>query len=122
MENIPHSLKNRRKSSAGNFRKFQSDFFDESDRDFDRIVCWIFEKKRQNLKREDFVADLLVHQMRDELAGVEAEIFLISAERAAEDQHKSGEDQFADRREFRVDNRDEAGVYIREGRRRALRL
>ena len=122
MENIPHSLKNRRKSSAGNFGQFQSDFFDESDRDFDGIVCWIFKKKRQNLKREDFVTDLLVHQMRDELAGVEAEVFLISPEGAAEDEHETGEDQLADCREFRVDNRDEAGVYIREGRRRALRL
>lgn len=61
MENISHSFKNRRQSSARNFWEFQADFFDKSNSDFYGIISWILKEQGENLERKNFVANLLVN-------------------------------------------------------------
>ena len=54
-------------------REESTDLAHEADGDFDAVVCRSFEKKHEDVERDDFVGDRLVHEVCDETGGCVAD-------------------------------------------------
>lgn len=116
VKDVSELVVNRHRDLCLEFFQVLANFLHQTNRYFDTVIRGFLQKKKQYLRSQVFMDDLLVDEMCQEGCATEADALVVAPEGFAKLNDESIYQEFPDLRQLGIDDRCHCSVYVCEGK------